>query len=214
MKILFTLLLSLSVLASFAQQDAKAKEILDKVSAKTKSYSTIKVEYSFVHENLEDDIKEVSNGKLSLKGNKYVLDFMGNTVFCDSKTIWSYIKDANEVNISAIEEDSESLFNPANMFTVYEKGFKFTFVNERFEKGHALQVIDLFPENVEESEYSKIRISVDKDKNQIFKINYFGKDANRFIIEVTKFTANETMGDETFLFNKEKFPGVEIVDMR
>jgi len=214
MKKLITLLLSLSILASYAQQDSQAKEILDKVSAKTKSYSTITVEYTFIHENVEDDIKEASNGKLSLKGNKYVLNFMSNTVFCDSKTIWSYIKDANEVNISAIEDDSESLFNPANMFSVYEKGFKYSFVSERFEKGHALQVIDLFPENVEECEYSKVRLSIDKDKSQIFKINYFGKDANRFIIEVTKFVPNEPMSDDTFLFNKENFPGVEIIDMR
>ncbi len=214
MKKVLTFILSLSVLVLSAQQDPKAKEVLDKVSAKTKGYSSIQVEYLFTHENIQEEIKETSQGKLSLKGNKYVLEFMGNTVYCDGKTINSYVKDANEVNISSISEDSESLFNPAKMFTAYEKGFKYKFEGERFEKGRALVIVDLFPEKINDSEYSKVRLMIDKDKNQIVSISYFGKDANRFTIDVVKMVPNTAMDDSMFIFNKDKFPGVEVVDMR
>lgn len=214
MRKLLTFILSLSVLTLSAQQDPKAKTILDQVSAKTKAYSTIQVEYLFTHENIQENIKETSQGKLNLKGNKYVLDFLGNTIFCDGTTVNSYIKDANEVNISSISEDSESLFNPAKMLTAYENGFKYKFEGERFEKGRALVVIDLFPEKVAESEFSKVRLTVDKDKFQIVSISYFGKDENRFVIDVVKFVPNTVMADNMFTFDKAKYPNVEIVDMR
>lgn len=214
MKKLLTILLSLSVLTLSAQQDPKAKEVLDKVSAKTKAYTSMQVEYLFTHENIQDKTKETSQGKLSLKGNKYVLDFMGNTVYCDGTTVYSYIKASNEVNVSSIEGDSESLFNPAKMFTAYQKGFKYKFEGERFEKGRALVIVDLFPEKINESEYSKVRLSIDKDKSQIVTINYFGKDANRFEINVTKLVPNTPLDDNLFVFKKDKFPGVEVVDMR
>lgn len=206
--------LLIGTLLCFGQNDEKAKQILDQVSAKTKSYSTINVKFDFVHENVEEDMKENTAGELSLKGNKYLLGFMNNTIICDSKTIWTYMKDANEVNISTLDEDEETVFNPAKMLTIYETGFKYKFIQERFEAGHALYIIDLYPVDVENSDYSRVRLEIDKDKNQIHKINYFSKDENRFIIMVKEFTINPDLNDSLFTFDKSKYPGVEVVDMR
>lgn len=199
---------------SHAQHDQKAKEILDKVSINTKSYSTIKVEYSLTHENVQDNKKETSMGTLELKGNKYKLLFLGNTIFCDSKTVWTYLKESNEVNISSIGEDDDDMFNPATMLTIYEKGFKYKFIQERFEKGIALYVIDLIPEDINNVSYSRVRLSINKDKSEIFMIQYFGKDENRFTIEVKKLEKNIPMNDAMFVFDKAKYPNVEVVDLR
>ncbi|MFQ3580063.1 MAG: outer membrane lipoprotein carrier protein LolA [Bacteroidales bacterium] len=214
MKLSSFLLALVLALPSFAQYDKKAKEILDKVSAQTKGYSTIKADFTYTHENIAAKIKETKNGSLFLKGNKYKMDFMGNSIFCDSKTIWNYIKESNEVNISNVNEKEPGLFNPSSMFTIYEKGFKYKLIRERFEKGIALYDIELYPENVKESEYSKIRLLIDKDKNQIHKVEYVAKDENRFIIEITSFKSNIPMEDTMFTFKKENFPNVEIIDMR
>lgn len=197
-----------------AQHDEKAKEILDKVSVKTKSYSTIKIDYLLTHENIEENIKESSAGTLELKGSKYKLTFMGNTIYCDSQTIWTYLKEANEVNISTIDEDDEEIFNPATMLTIYESGFKYKFIQERFERGRALYVLDLYPEDVENTSYSKVRLYIEKDKSQIFQIHYFSKDENRFILEVKDIKTNQPMAESMFVFDKAKYPGVEVIDLR
>lgn len=212
-KILFGIFV-LGIMKLSAQYDAKAKQILDNVSTKTKSYSTIKVDYMLTHENIQENIKESSQGTLELKGSKYKLGFMGNTIFCDAKTVWTFMKSSNEVNISTVEEGGEDVFNPATMLTIYEKGFKYKFIQERFEAGRALYVIDLFPEKVDKTSYSKIRLNIDKDKNQIIQLQYFSKDENRFIIDVKKFEPNVALSDALFVFDKTKYPGVEVVDLR
>ena len=105
----------------FAQYDKKAKEILDQVSAKTKSYKTVTINFSFLHENLQDNSKDASEGSLKLKGNKYILEFLGNTIFSNGVKLWSYVKETNEVNVGSVEDEDNSVFNPSKMLTIYEK---------------------------------------------------------------------------------------------
>lgn len=212
------LFLALSIVfasvAVFAQQDQKAKEILDRVSTKTKAFSTVKVKFEFTRENIEEKTKESSTGELNLKGNKYVLAFLNNTIICDSKTIWTYMKEANEVTVSNLDEKESSVFNPAKMLTIYETGFKYKYIQERFDGGRALHVIDLFPIDIQKSEYSRVRLEIDKDKDQIYRVSYFSKDENRFYILVKEMKTNADMPDTMFGFDKSKYAGVEIVDMR
>ncbi len=214
MKKALIVLLTLSFMGAQAQYDKKAKDILDKVSAKNKTYTSERVDFLYIHENVNEKTKNVKNGTLVLKGNKYKLDLMGNTIYCDAKTIWSYVKESNEVNISNVADQESSLFDPSKMFTIYQKGFKYKFIREKFENNRALYEIELYPEKVSESEYSKVRLLVDKDKMQLYLIQYFAKDANRVTIEIQKIVPNEAIADNSFIFDKTKYPKVEIVDMR
>lgn len=214
MKKALIVLLTISFMGAQAQYDKKAKDILDKVSAKNKTYTSERVDFLYIHENVNEKTKNVKNGTLVLKGNKYKLDLMGNTIYCDAKTIWSYVKESNEVNISNVADQESSLFDPSKMFTIYQKGFKYKFIREKFENNRALYEIELYPEKVSESEYSKVRLLVDKDKMQLYLIQYFAKDANRVTIEIQKIVPNEAIADNSFIFDKTKYPKVEIVDMR
>ena len=213
-KILLLLCTAVLVSVSHAQYDKKAKEILDKVSAKNKAFTTEKVDFLYIQENVNDKTKNAKGGSLWLKGNKYKLDLMGNTIFCDSKTIWSYIKESNEVNVSNVADQEGSILNPAKVFTMYEKGFKYKLIRERFESNRSVYEIELYPEKVNESQYSKVRLIIDKDKMQLYLVQYFAKDANRVTIEIKKILTNEDISDATFTFDKTKFPKVEVVDMR
>ena len=57
---------------SRAQQDVKAKEILDEVSNKTSSYKSIVADFVFTMQNKEMEIDERNEGTIKLKGQKYV----------------------------------------------------------------------------------------------------------------------------------------------
>jgi len=194
---------------------AKAKTILDEVSATTKSYSTISVDFTFVHQTKDEASTEnKTSGTLLLKSNKYVLELFGNKLFYNGKSLWTYMMEEKEVVVSNVDESSESSFNPAKMLTIYEEGFKYQFVQERFEQGRALQVIDLFPKDLAKSEYSRVRLSIDKDKKQIWKIEYFAKDENTYTITVVKFQTNIAVADTDFVFDAAKYPGVMLIDER
>ncbi|HAB50565.1 MAG TPA: hypothetical protein DCE80_00050, partial [Ignavibacteriales bacterium] len=132
MKKYFAFLLVLFTTASlFAQQDPEAKKILDKLSAKTKSFKNIQIEFKIDYINLKDDYKNSSLGTIVLQNDKYKLDFMGIESFYDGKTLYSYIVESNEVNISEPDtDDTDILSNPKQIFTLYEKDYKYQLISQ------------------------------------------------------------------------------------
>lgn len=200
---------------SFGQNNtsAKAKQILDQVSKKTKGYSSISLTYSLVHTSPEGS-NDNANGDMLLKGNKYKLSVLDNVLYCDGKTLWTHMLEEKEVDITNVDNSDKSALNPVNVLTMYEKGFKYSFIQERFEQTRAIYVIDLYPENIEKSEYSKVRLSIDKDKTQLWKAEYFAKDGNKYTITINTFKVNQPIPDASFTFDKAKNPGVKVVDER
>lgn len=198
-----------------AQQDPKAKEVLDKLSQTTKSFKTIQIEFSFTLENKKNNVNQTHEGVVALKGKSYRLHMpaFGMEVFCDSKSTWSYLTEAKECNITGVEEEKEGALNPANIFTIYEKGFNYTFVGDESLAGKAVQVLDLFP--VDKSrEVTRIRLYVDKAKSQIAKAQTFNKDGNTYTLVLKSMKTNAELPDDYFKFDKAKYPGVEMNDMR
>ena len=199
----------------FAQQDAKAKEILDKLSQTNKAYKTIQIDFSFTLENKSGSVTETNEGSVALKGKSYRLHMpaMGMEVFSDGAVTWSYLTQSNEVNISANDPESEASLNPANIFTIYEKGFKYTYVGEETVGGKIALVIDLFPVD-KAKEFTKVRLSVDKSKYQILMAKTFNKDGNTYTLAMKNMKTDQNLTPDYFKFDPAKYPKVEINDMR
>ena len=198
-----------------AQQDPKAKEILDKLSQTTKSYKTIQIEFSFTLENKKNNVNQTNEGEVTLKGKSYrlIMPVFSTEVFCDGITSWSYLTEAKECNINTVAEDNESSLDPANIFTIYEKGFNYTFIGEENLAGKAVQVLDLFPTD-KSKEFLKVRMYIDKAKSQIAKAQTFNKDGSTYTLLLKTMKTNMELKDDYFKFDKSKFPGVTMNDMR
>ena len=206
-------LLSLFFLGSVsAQQDAKAKEILDKVSEKTRSFTTIKAQFSFSMENPEEGIHEQNEGRLWLKSEKYRVEVMGVTSYCDGKNVWTYMPDAGEVNITTMDANNEEVLNPAKILTIYENGFNYKFIEETVDESKPVYIIDLFPTG--EKDLSRVRLKIHKQDLQILSVNAFAKDGNLYSVKVKTFDTNQSLEDSTFTFDTSKHPDIEVIDMR
>ena len=207
--------LFLAVGSLFAQQDAKAKEVLDKLSQTSKSYKTIQIDFAFTLENKTGSVTETNEGSVALKGKSYRLHMpaMGMEVFSNGAATWSYLTESNEVNITENEADSDAALNPANLFTIYEKGFKYTYVGEESIGGKTAQVIDLFPTD-KAKEFTKVRLYVDKTKYQILRAKTFNKDGNAYTLTLKNMKTDQSLADDYFKFDPAKYPKVEINDMR
>jgi len=198
-----------------AQQDAKAKSILDEVSGKTKTFKSISADFSFSMENKELDINEKNEGTIKLKGQKYFVDLPGAgvKVYSDGKTNWSYMKQGNQVTISSIDDSSSELMDPSSLFSIYEKGFSSKFVAEKNVAGKVVYQIDLFPDK-QEYDVSKITIEINKTTMMIQSAQLFGTDGNMYGIVVKKMETNKDFTESDFVFDAGKFPDVEIIDLR
>jgi outer membrane lipoprotein-sorting protein len=207
-KLLIIALLVGFTLTSFAQNDTKATAILDQVSVKTKSYKTIKIDFTYAMDNAKEKIHDKFKGTLLSKGDKYKLTAAGQDVISDGKTIWTYLKDANEVQINNAGEDDDS-FTPTKLLSGYGKDYKSKFIEE---KGND-QVIELYPLKKGKT-FTKVRLTIDKTKKQISKFIIYDRSGSTFSYIVDKFVADQAIADNVFTFNKAEHPGVEINDMR
>jgi len=188
--------------------DKKATAILDEISAKTKSFKTLRIEFSYTMENIKEKVKDNFNGTLLSKGDKYKLSIAGQDVISDGKTSWTYLKEAKEVQINEVGTDDDS-FTPTKMLTSYNANYNSKFIEEKNNN----QVIELTPKKKGKT-LIKVRLSIDKLKKQVSSFVIYDKSGNTFTYTVNKFTPDATLADKEFVFNKAEHPGVEVVDMR
>lgn len=202
-------LLTASYFTINAQTDPKAKVILDDVSAKTKSYTSIKAEFSFITEK-KDKTKDTQNGKVQIKGSKYKLEIPGHEIYCDGKTVWDFIKDANEVQVKDMETGNDEAINPSTIFTYYEKGFKYKLDGE----DATTQTISLFPNNPDKKKFHTAKLVIEKTKKQISSLKMLMKDGTTQTYSIKSFTTNAVIPDSDFVFDPKSHAGVSVEDLR
>jgi outer membrane lipoprotein carrier protein len=196
---------------TYSQAKKSSEEILKQVSEKTKSFSTIRISFTYNMDNPSAKVHETETGILLVKGDKYSLDISGQKVISDGKTSWTYISEANEVQINTIDENENAL-TPTKLLTSYSEDYKSKLVDEITKDGRAQYVIELKP-NAEKN-YTNVELNIDKELYRITRIAIQDKSGNTFSYLVNKFEANVTVKDTDFTFNAKDFPGVEVIDMR
>jgi len=209
------LLLAFSLFATFsyAQVDKKAKDVLDKLSAKTKSFSTIKSSFSYSLVNKDRNINTSQNWKLALKGEKYRLEMGDQVILSDGKTMWKVLKMDQEVEVSNQVNNDDAL-NPKSIFTMYEKGFRYKYVKEEKLGAKTVHTIDLFPLNPKEKDFVSIRLYIDKVANQVLKSEIKSKNGNVYTYSISAFETNKPIDDSYFTFKTSEFPGYDVNDVR
>ncbi|WP_461453272.1 LolA family protein [Mucilaginibacter sp.] len=217
------LLLGITTTA-FAQKDAEAKAILNQVSAKYKAFNIVKSDFTFVIDNQQDQSTITQQGTIVVqsKTNKYRLSLYSQDptaktqvvqeIITDGRTQWTYNKKDKEVQVNKVDKADQN-FNPAQIFTMYEKGYKYIYTGSETLKGRVYQVIDLTPEDIDKS-YFKIRLMIDKTKKQIYSALIFDKSGNKYNYTINTFTPNVQVPENTFTFDAKAHPGVEVVDLR
>lgn len=215
MKKVTLLIISLfATLLLVAQGSVPQMEILDQVAAKTEKYVGLKIDFTLYVENLHNAKRESYKGNAIYKTGLYKMDIMGQVVYSDGKTNWTYLRDAEEISITNNGDNEAFMTNPQAILKDYKSKFKVNFISDKFEKNRALLEFDFFPKQIENKKYSKITIRIDKTKKQIFSVRYVGKDGVNYLIEIDKMLENPTISDSEVKFNKALYPDADIIDMR
>ncbi|MBP9160527.1 MAG: outer membrane lipoprotein carrier protein LolA [Flavobacteriales bacterium] len=201
------------VLHSFAQDDPKSRAIVDQLIAKNKSYTSFDADFTSRLVNTASKLDVKQEGNIKVKGRKFRLTLLDNIVINDGTALYTYSKKSNEVSISDPKDMDETL-DPANLFNVYEKGFKSLYVGASTEDGVAVETIKLFPLDPAKKAFHTVILTVDKNKMEPRKVLMKYKDGNEVTYTLKNFKPNQEMVDALFSFDKAKYPGVEVNDMR
>lgn len=224
MKYLFAITMTILTLSvGFSQKtdftksqdiDPAAKKVLDKVSKKYEAYKSIEATFSLKIE-VPEEPTDTQTGKLKQKGEMYNVDLSDYSMICDGENFWVHNKRNKEVQLNdPPEEGEEEMMAPQDFYSFYKKGkYVYALTNAIVEKGVPLLQIEFKPLDPD-SEYSKIRMTVEKKTSAVKRIKVFSKDGSRFTLEIQKFKANKTFTKADFTFDKSKFPDVHVENLK
>lgn len=196
---------------SFAQ-DKKAEAILDAMSKKYKATLSYNANFSYGVENNSNKVLKFLTGVVTVKGNKFRLKTAGQEIFNNGKEMFTFVKETNEVNITD-PADADEDFSPTRIYTIYKKGYKYQFKEEKKEAGQTYETVELTPSTAK-SNISKIQITVNKLDKSIKNWKVWDKAGKKTLFKIDKFVPNVPAADAVFVFDKKNYPGVEVVDLR
>lgn len=197
----------LAVLPALAQKDKRAQTILDAMSNRYKNLKSYQAAFTYANGG------ERTKGDLTVKNGKFRLNLGGQEVFNDGKTMSTYLKDSNELNVQDYDASSSNDLNPTQIYSIYKQGYTYRFLKEQKQGGRTLEMVKLTPEQPKNA-IASVQIAVDKTDKSIRNWVITNKDGKQTTYTITKFTPNINVPDSYFTFDKAKNPGVEVVDLR
>ena len=201
-------------MVAFAQgSDPAAKQVLDAVSSKFKTYKSVQSAFTLKVEDAKGKVQGVKTGTVYMKGAKYRVNITGQDIFCDGSTIWTYDKASNEVTITQLDPSSSTI-TPQKLFTnFYDKDFLYKMNGEKKEGNKTLQEIEMTPTDKNKA-FHKVYLLVDKKNQSIYSTKVLEKNGNKYSYTVNSLNGKANVADAMFVFDKKKYPGVEEVDLR
>jgi outer membrane lipoprotein-sorting protein len=210
MKQLFSIFLISFIGFSLQAQDAKkAKELLDQVSAKVKSYNNIVIDFKYSLNNPKERINQESNGNVALQGNLYHLNFMGVTKIFDGKKVFTIVPEDEEVTQENFDANDEKAVTPNKMLTFFTSGYKYAWDIPQNVKGRKIQFVKLTPTAAKDAR-KEILVGIDTQTKNIYTVIEVGKNGTKTTLTVNSFKTNQPLSKNHFTFTKSKYPNYYI----
>jgi len=202
---LLSIALLLFVSVTSQAQDKKAKDLLDQVTSKIKSYNNISIEFKYSLNNVKENINKESKGNLLLEGNKYLLNFMGVTKIFDGKKSYTIVPEDEEITISSLNDNDEKAITPSKMLTFFNSGYKFSWDILQDVKGRKIQYIKLIPTSAKDQR-KEILLGIDSQTKNIYNVIEIGKNGTKTTLTVNSFKTNQPLSKNQFTFTASKYP--------
>jgi outer membrane lipoprotein-sorting protein len=195
-----------------AQDEAKAKALLDEVYAKVKSYDNIFVDFKFDLQNTEAGINQETRGDVTLAGEKYLFNYLGSQQLFDGQKVYTIIPDNEEVTIEDQSED-EGTLTPSKMLTFYREGHNYAWDILQDVQGRKIQYVKLTPID-SDTEIKSILLGIDTGTKHIYKLIETGKNGTKTTITVNSFKTDQNLSETLFTFDEGKYKNEDYTIIR
>lgn len=179
-----------------------ATSVLDKSAATLRAAGNVKIGFT-----LEVD-GGASAGYIKLQRQKFVVNVGGSITWFDGKTMWTYVKANEEVNVTNPSADAVAKMNPYAFLSFYKKGY-----TAKMGKGTAREH-EVLLTGKSGSPYTNVVVRINKSTQYPTFIKMTSSKGAVTTIRCNSFLKNQKYKDSTFQFNKKNYPDAEIVDLR
>ena len=197
-----------------AQQDPKAKEILDAMSSKYKSISSFQADLSYTMINVTEGIDEQFKGTIAVKGDMYRLMMQDQEIYNDGTTVWTFLPNLDEPEVTIDNNNPEGGdITPSSIFNIYQEGYKYLYLNTTTVGGKSYDIVDLLP-NDKDGQYYKVRIEIGAKDQLLRTFTLFDREGSEYSYLITNFKSDVNLSDTYFRFDTSKLSEDQIIDIR
>ena len=194
--------------------DAKAKLLLDKVKKQYDGYASLESNFKVEYKLAEQPKPEVMAGKVYQQGENFRAEMGKDFVIGNGKIIWQKAGDAVQIK-NANSKDADDLMTPKTLMRMYEKKeFIFGVTGEAADGWSKKATILTGKPTNRRSEFTKIVLAIDQKTNHIVSVTGFGRDQSRSKVTLDPPVLNQKYSEALFNFDKSKYPGVKVQDLR
>ena len=198
-----------------SQNSENAKLLLDEVSTKMGAYKNMSISFSETLSNEDAGIKEGEEpplkSKIILQGDKYTLNYLGNTFIFDGKKLFVINNDEKEVTITDGDMNGDDGFiYPSKLLTFYNEGYNFEMGDLKNINDRKIQYITLKPID-SESDIIRVELVIDITKMHIYKLIQTGLNGSKTTFTITEFKKNQTLSNNFFSFDEEKYKKLKFI---
>ncbi len=194
---------------TFSQNAEKAKSLLDEVSTTMGAYKNMSISFSQTLSNEDAGIMEGDEppirGKITLSGEKYNLNYLGNQFIFDGKKLYVINNDEKEITVTDGDMSGDDGFiYPSKLLTFYKEGYNFEMGDLKNLKGRNIQLVTLSPID-SASDIVKVELAIDAKTKHIYKLIQTGSNGSKTTFTITEFKSNQTLPNNHFSFDEAKY---------
>ena len=187
-----------------------ARKVLDATASKIKKGGDIQV--TFTATSFSGTTEQGrTQGTMLLKGKKMQMDTPEMKTWYDGTTLWSYMPESGEVNMTHPTDKEMAVMNPYSFLNAYKKGYKLS-IKESSLRGEATYEVHMLARyagymaqevylDIRRSDYTPLCVRVKQDGNW-----------NR--ISIHEYKSHLKLADDLFRFDPAKYPDAEVIDLR
>lgn len=195
--------LSLLMLAFAAGAAETAGEFLDRVAARLKSAPSVLAEYVLTTDGASQ------RGRLTVEGNKFALDADGLASWYDGKTQWTLSAQTGETTVTEPTAEEVAQINPFAIIAAFRRNY-----NASFEKSAPGVKKVRLTAKTRNADISSVTVTVSEKSLDPSEIVLTMASNQVILIRIKSLKNGPKLPASAFRYDRKRFPGVEVVDLR
>lgn len=197
---------------SYSQTSVEGKNLLNQVSEKMSSYSSIQFDFSYVLNNRKEQINQESYGEITVSGDLYKLDFLDAIQLYDGNLTYTIVPENEEITITKPDDElSNYTISPSYLLSFYKEGYDYQMDIKQFIRDKNIQFIKLIPVD-ENTDVQYLLVGVDLDTKNLFRIIEIGNNGTQTTLTIEKMKTNVSLPINFFRFEKKDYPNFYIIE--
>jgi outer membrane lipoprotein-sorting protein len=197
----------LSLTIPVYSQNKECNTILDKIVAEYDNSKGVSANFNIITKG--NGYNSEVGGKILLKDKMFSFKTAEMECGYDGETLWTYVINSEEINLSIPEEEEIVNINPYLLFKNYKERFKCSSTT----KSGDYETILLTPKHTNDV-ITNIKVTINSKVLYPTKIEIENKDKTKVIISVSNYNKNYNLDNSKFIFNEKNYPNIEIIDLR